>query len=374
MDLYIYDQWLNELGIVDVFVSLIWTPRFYDVGYFELKVPITDNNIELLQKHRYIYREDVGEAGFIESISDSCGEDGNYMIVAGSMLNGLLDKRTIALPNPLQSFSLNKMMSWLNDKGSDMYRYDCFSFDPGDGSIDYYLPPESDCKNMGDYCRNMLRADSRIFKIDFCPGDVKKIVCRYAEGVDRSADQDINPHVIFAAEYGNIYNTIYNYSSKGCYNYVRVTADINEVSWDETRGTEYSLYVEKHNGTTGLSRSMILLRDKPVIVKEERATVGGTITVNVLDYDETKKRQTDILNQYFCEYTENFKGTAVGDGYRTEWQLGDYITIRDDKRGISYKKQIEEVTEVFESDAKTVTVVFGDNLKTIIDLAKEAKK
>ncbi len=371
MELQIYDAQLNELGIVDTFSSLIWVSRFYGVGSFELKAPLTANNVALLQKHRYIRRADVGESTFIKSISEHHGDEGKYLLVSGDMLKGLLYKRTIALPNPIKTFSLNQMMSWMNDESESFFRYDKFVF--SGGTIDYTLQPEADMQNLGEYTQNLLRADGRAFKLSLLP-NTNQIVCKYTQGTDRSAEQTTNTQVIFSPMYKNIYNTVYNYSEEGCYNYVRVTADLTGDTYTETKGTEYPLYVEKHNGTSGLSRSILLLREKPVIIQEQRATTTGIVTVYVLDYDETKKRQEELLKQYFCEYTENFTGNVLGRGYRTEWQLGDYVSIEDAERGTMYKRQIEEVKEVFENGTYIVEVVFGDNLKTIIDLAKEAKK
>ena len=59
MDLIVYDSGLNELGVIDEFKSLVWTPRFYEVGSFELRAPMTENNIALLRKNRYLYRPDA---------------------------------------------------------------------------------------------------------------------------------------------------------------------------------------------------------------------------------------------------------------------------------------------------------------------------
>ena len=376
MELYIYDKWLNELGIVDIFKSLIWTPRFYTVGSFELKAPMTDNNVRLLQKNRYIHREDVGETGFIESIFESHDEDGDFIIVSGSMLEGMLDKRTLEVSG-LSTKYLNTKMAELEYESYNVNCFEKFYFDAGDGSVDYLLVNDATGQNWGEYCRNLMRADERVFKIRLYPSGAwydRKIVCSYYKGTDRSTEQSENPHVIFSTKYGNMYNTVYNYSEKGCYNDVTVVADLRGVNYTQTTGTEYPLYVSKNNGQTGLAKTRLVIRQKPVINTETQTIYGVPVTVYTLDYDATKEEQLKTLDQYYCEYTENFEGTAIGDGYRTEWQLGDYVTVEDDRRGTSYKKQIEEVSEVFENGVKTVTVVFGENLKTIIDLVKEAKK
>ena len=95
MDLIVYDSELNELGIIDEFKSLVWTPRFYEVGSFELRAPRTENNIALLRKNRYLYRPDAEETVFIKSISETLQDGERLIIVSGAFLEGLLDKRTV---------------------------------------------------------------------------------------------------------------------------------------------------------------------------------------------------------------------------------------------------------------------------------------
>ena len=378
MDLHIYDSRLNELGIADEFKSIIWTRRFYDVGAFEIQAPMTANNIALFQKNRYVYRPDVKEAGFIRSITEQRQGDEELIIVSGAMLEGLLDKRMIALPVPTGTFSLNSMLSWLNYDSESDFKFDNFYF--YGGKMDYTLQAEANKQNMGEYVRNMLYNDGYKIKIDM-DIDQEKILGYYYKGTNRSTDQEENPHIIFSEEYGNISNKTYNYSDEGCHNYVRVTADLTSASYTEHTGTIYPLYIEKRetdsNGepVCGLGMSMYYCYSQPVINKVQRTDPdGNTYTVNVLDFDATKIKQEELIKQYYCPYSENFEGDISGDGYRTEWQVGDYITVEDTARGISYKKQIEEVSEAFEGDSVSVTVTLGAALKTLIDSIKEAKK
>ena len=372
MELQMYDSDINELGIVDMFQSLIWTRRFYYVGVFELRVPMTENNIAMLQKNRYIYRSDVGETGFIKSIIPQEQDGEHFMIVSGPMLEGMLDKRVIVLPQGRPA-KLSEIMDYICCEINTWQSFENFYFDSGGG--EYILQWDSQLQKLGEYVRSMLRDDETAMKIDLFP-DERKIICRYAMGTNRSIDQMENPHVIFSEEYGNIYNTTYNYSEEGCYNYVRVMSEIPQGIGGYI-GTPYSLDYSQYPGIdegrrpSGIALSIKLVECDAVVIDGYDADGNP---VKKLDYDQTLELQKSICKQYYCPYTENFEGTASGDGYRTEWQLGDYVTIEDVNRRTSYKKQIEEVTEVFENDTRTVSVVFGANLKTIIDLIKGAEK
>lgn len=380
MELQIYDSELNELGIVDMFKSLIWTGRFYEVGFFELQVPKTDNNIALLQKHRYVYRHDVGETGFIKSITEQEQDGESFMVVSGPMLEGLLDKRTIT--DQGHSTSLCETLKTYIQSPQGLYSF-------GYTGMSVEVSSEEDCdnwggesaigKNIGDYARALLKAENRAVRIDFRPEE-HRMVCRFVKGVDRSAEQSENPHVIFSEEYGNICNTMYSYSEEGCYNLVKCRAtydDDVEVNPSKAYMLEAYLCGNDYSGGEVLGGLELtnFYTTTEAIVKEETRNVGGSsVIVKVIDYEQTYNKLLSVCRQYFCPYTENFEGTATGDGYRTKWQLGDYVTVEDVKRGTYYKKQVEEVTEVFEGDTRTVSPTFGANLKSIIDLIKGAGK
>lgn len=46
MDLYVLNKNLETTGVIDAYESLIWTPRYYTYGDFELYLPATDYNIK----------------------------------------------------------------------------------------------------------------------------------------------------------------------------------------------------------------------------------------------------------------------------------------------------------------------------------------
>ena len=381
MELEIYDSELNKLGIVDEFKSLIWTPRFYEVGSFELQAPMTENNIALLQKNRYIYRPDAEETAFIKSIAESEQEGVRFIIVSGAMLEGLLDKRTITAKGFSTSL-LGTLKMYLEDiSGLYSFGYKGMSVESADGyDCDSWGGESAIGQNLGEYTRGLLRAENRAVRIKFYP-DKKKMICRFVKGTDRSAEQQANQQVIFSEENQNIYNTNYTYSEEGCYSLAECWASYSEdVEKDKSKDSmlKASLGGRDYSGGQylgGLELTNWFGETEALTKTEVRHTADGkTYTVTVIDYEATYAKLLDICKQHYCPYTESFEGTIAGDGYRSEWQLGDYVTVEDAKRGTSYKKQVEEVTEVFEAGSERVDVTLGPSLKTVLDLIREAKK
>ena len=67
MDIYILNEALEQIGIIDEYESLIWTRRYYAAGDFELYLPASAAVLDLLRVDRYLQRE--GDAGRYSSKS-----------------------------------------------------------------------------------------------------------------------------------------------------------------------------------------------------------------------------------------------------------------------------------------------------------------
>lgn len=57
-------------------------------------------------------------------------------------------------------------------------------------------------------------------------------------------------------------------------------------------------------------------------------------------------------------------------GYKTSWDLGDFVSILDTELGIQQDQQIISVKEAWEKDGSTLEVEFGSPLKTIYQTIK----
>ena len=60
MDVYVLDENLETIGIIDNYKSLIWANRYRDIGDCELYLGAGPDMVELLKIGRYLTREDDG--------------------------------------------------------------------------------------------------------------------------------------------------------------------------------------------------------------------------------------------------------------------------------------------------------------------------
>lgn len=237
MEIIVLDDTLHELGIADTFVSVIWTRRWFEPGSFEIQAPATANNLKLFRKFRYLYRTDTGDAAFIKSVIEDTGVDGEYITISGETPEGLLDKRATG-------YEIN------NEKLSELVKRTCVDgtefgfagFEFEDGDIDYTIGPYTQWSGktvyvdnyagtqVGEFVREVLTPDGYAVVASF-DRSTKKITCKFAAGIDRSAAQAENTQIIFSEDSGNLEQTVYTFSECDCWTgAIIVPANIPEAS------------------------------------------------------------------------------------------------------------------------------------------------
>lgn len=96
MDIYVLDNNLQQVYVIDAYKSLIWANRYRDVGDCELYLPATAEALYYLRKGYYLARADdemVCQIRYLEIDTDV--EKGNYLIVKGFDVKRWLDQRVI---------------------------------------------------------------------------------------------------------------------------------------------------------------------------------------------------------------------------------------------------------------------------------------
>ena len=101
MDIYVLDDNLQLVGIVDYYRSLIWCKRYNKPGDCEIYTDASHASLSLLRTGRYLYRPDDrdNENAMVCKIKkiqlDTSAEDGNYLIVTGYDCKQMLNQRIV---------------------------------------------------------------------------------------------------------------------------------------------------------------------------------------------------------------------------------------------------------------------------------------
>lgn len=94
MDVYVLDENLETIGIIDNYKSLIWANRYRDIGDCELYLGAGPDMVELLKIGRYLTREDDGMVCRIKKTEITTSvDDGDFLTVTGYDAKDLLDQR-----------------------------------------------------------------------------------------------------------------------------------------------------------------------------------------------------------------------------------------------------------------------------------------
>ena len=197
------------------------------------------------------------------------------------------------------------------------------------------------------------------------------------KGVDRSIGQDTNPHVIFDERLGNVLEQTYTHSIEGLKTAGYATngaiddligADLQLI--DVMSGNDcYNTDLTDVNGGSGMNRAEI-----GMTVSEAETPTTGTDQEKVLALYAAVKQ---IVRNEIAKATEErtFEVTVktdVGPQYGIDYDLGDIITVMNQRYGISMNARITKAVETDESGKKVqVALTLGEPVVSLLGKVKQ---
>ena len=357
MYLTIYDNNLTALGTVDVFDTVIWVRRDTEHGSFEITAPATGNNLNLLVKYNIVQKDNDAEIGFINSIQITGDlEKGDVIKATGLFYCGVLKQRCV-LTNTTNLKSLIEN----NLRGLNLISVD-------NAAANITFNNNFVGENLGECVTALAKANGFGFKtlLDKSTG---KINFSIYYGTDRSTQQAVNPYVIFSDNYENLLESEYINSDTGVVNTVyarcKLPAGVESCTpptYDITAGTGTGIF-EKYIEVDAVTYDV----DVPVSETE-------TVKKTYLDSVATLAEMEAAAKAELVPIQENFQGTVDFKlKYRAEYDLGDIVTVKNDKWGKVISQRITEVTEIYDNTSNAVTPTFGNPARTIMDILKKVK-
>jgi hypothetical protein len=334
MDLYVLNEDLELLCLIDCYTSFILNRKYYECGEFELNCALTDANLELLVKKNIIYRKDDEEVAIINYVEYSTDSDGQETIkVTGNFATIYLERRIAkGTTEYTDDTAENLIRTLIENNATDPTDTDRTipNFYLGDDnsittSADYTL----DNNNLLDDIENIAYTADLGFKTVF-DTTAKTFTFEIYEGVDRTTSQSTNPRAIFCKEFENVLEQ----------EYIDSLVDYKNYGYDSSDN--------ESGDTTGLDRYEIYTDDEDI---------------------------DDYLEDY--EATQTFSCVINTNGnlvYKTDYDLGDEITFVSKKLGLTLDTRITEVQETYEEDGLSLDITFGDSAPTIIDVIKKKFK
>ena len=342
----IADKNFIKLGTLDDYTSFIWTTRYYSAGDFELTVGVTEDAAAWLIIGNYVMHSgDSTNIGIIESVEADISEQQAYLIIArGRFLPAILGRRIIAEQTQLTGNLASGIYSLIDDA--------IISPVISSRTIDNFIIERSyegtetvNAQFTGD---NLLEAISSLcleydlgFNVKYEGGN---FVFFLYKGTDRSYAQDVNPHVIFSDQYGNLLSA-------------QLIEDTTEKTTDvlvagEGEGLDRrTVWVSNTEQPTGLERFELYADSRQI-----RSNDGA-----ISDAQYMAQLAEEGMEQ-LTEYTTAFSGIVdfVNVVYGRDVFMGDICTVENSKLGKYVNARLVEVIEcIGETGQYTILPTFG---------------
>jgi len=342
MDIFVLDENLIPLDIVDTYESLIWADRYNECGDFEISTPINKYILDIMKQDNYLFRNDSEYVMIVEKLLITTNaENGKQLTVTGRSLESMLDRRIIwgqkTITGNLQDgieMLLNENVINPTDENRKIAN---FVFEKSDDPAITKLKIEAqytgDC--LYDVIVALCKERGIGFKITL--NDDKQFVFKLYAGKDRSYSQTDNNHVLFSPEFDNLISS----------NYVESRSSLKNVTLvgGEGEGSERK-YVSVGEGV-GLYRRELFT---------DARDITSDAGYNEETYEEitlSEEEYLELLRQRGREkLTENkevvtFEGEAETStmyryGKDEDFYIGDIVQISDEY-GHEAKARILEV-------------------------------
>lgn len=374
IDIYVYklddSGTFDSLGEINKFTSLMWPDKFNGYSTFELNVPLTQENRNLIKKGNILWCG--GEnACIIEIIQSNMDENGQKTYkVRGRSLEMLLTTRIVwGTYNCVNKYSSTAMYEIVNENcinPSNSARKIPFL----ECAEDEKLGKITSFQKTGGEVYTALQsiaADVDLgFDIIFKPRE-KKLLFKVTEGVDRSTasvSDDGSKLVIFSTDLDDILSSSYYTNNQ----------DVKTLAYvaGEGEGAERKHLTSGDNASSGFLRRELYVdaRDLRTEILSEDNTV---ITITDDEYIELlNERGNEKLAERIEVETFEAKMRVAGEiqyVYGVDYFKGDKVIIQDTELGIQVIAKVTEVSQNYDDEYELV-ITFGYEYPTLIQKVK----
>lgn len=350
VNIRIFDKDINFLGEVDSYTSLFYIRKWNT--YNECEFHATKYNKELFKKNNIIMlNNDTSKVAVIKHVEVENSDTKDVLIKAYGLTRWFLDRVTYP--------PVDKSYDYYNDNIENimlgLVNVNAINPTYANRKIPYLVADttqnrgdktifQSRYQNLLDELTKLSEMSQLGFRIDLDFKN-KQFIFKVVNGLDRSTEQNINSYAIFARKFDNILSEKYTDSDidyKNC-------AIIGGQGEGIDRQIEYI-----NNDLVGIDRKELFIDARDLENQED--------TTNLIDRGKEKLAEYQEVKSHECVINSK--------DYKKSWDLGDFITIRNDEVGITQKAQIKEVKEIYEQSS-SVEVTFGNTVTSFSDKLKQ---
>ncbi len=353
-ELFLLDQNFSLLGVIDSFISLVWTRNYYCAGEFTLTA--FPEHYPLLSDCKFIHRKDIDETVIVESLSFSGSESGGKVTASGRSVKALLASRIIDSRVSLSGFSEDVILSLVWD----------FAVNPTASARKISSLSLAESQHRGSYAsfsllgENLLDCIEQIAAADSLSCDISfsfsenSLVFKVWQGVDRTDAQTENSKAIFSDDFENVRT----------HKLIRSSSDYKNFAY--VSGSDYGCedIIETVDLSNGSERF-------EVWINAGRVKESGTEFDETLYRSSLKRKGLEKLSQYSrSEYAEAQLSPNSSLLYRKDFDLGDLCSYIPYPSGSVIEDRITSVCETFKDNAVSVCVTLGSGPLSVVEQLK----
>ena len=349
MEVRVYDSNLNFLGISENQTSFVWHRKFFESGEFRIYLPLTDDNIRIYQLGNIVTYRGANEAGVIEDLILRNTSTERVIIAEGRFLTSYMDRRLV---RPTLNFSgkVEVAMRKMLTDAVPIPLVELGTLNGFDESIEF----QATYKNLLSMEEKLSKGANIGFRFrpDFT---TKKIYFETFKGLDKSRSQTDRAFVEFSDMFNNL-NSVENRQNN------QLLKTVGYVG-GEGEGSERTYIVVGDDSLTGLARRELFIDAKDI--SSEDLTQEEYLA-------NLRTRGLEKMNEHL--YSNSYECSTIPSGnfeYKTDYDLGDVVSIRKSDWGLNTTLRITEIQEVYEHGNATIVPVFGSPLPTKINMEDE---
>lgn len=265
MDIYVLNKSFEEIAVIDSFVSLIWTTRYFKNGDFELYLQAKEGLLDILHEGFYLVRDiDMNASGVMRNVMIIENreivtniEDGDNLIITGRCLKSILSRRVVSEQTVLQGNLLTCLKQLLDETIMNPTiagrKINNFALGTDTFTDSTKIKKQITGKNLAEVFEEICTAYGIGYDIYLQNGT---FYLYFYKGVDRSYGQNTNPYVVVSESFDNLLSSDYKQSMENFANvaYVAGEGEGNErkkVTVGTATGLDrYEVWVDARNSSS----------------------------------------------------------------------------------------------------------------------------
>lgn len=348
MEIRFYTPGMDFIGVMENHRSLVWRRKFYEPGEFKLYAPITEENLRLTERGNLVWIKGHTEAGVIEGRYAEETASKSQIEVTGRFLSSYMDRRLI---RPTVTFS-GRVEVAMRQLLSDAVALPLVTLGALNGFAEE-VSFQATYKNLLAYESKLSKTSGIGFR--FRPDFVNKsIYFETYKGTDRTASQNTTNRVIFSETYDNLEETTYQENNQ----------TLKNVFYVGGQGAGGDRVYVSFGDAAGLDRREVFVDARDITQEDGMTDAEYQEKLLQRGYEKQTEYQETKAVTCLIDADANFK-------YREDYDLGDIVTVRKTKWGISLDLKITEVEEVYEKGRVQIAPVFGSPLPETVDWRDE---